>query len=171
MALVIHTYSFLFFHFVINSFSALNNNLKGFIPVLDDNGKIIGYKTSVGGADTVFPFSSLGTATFVQVVNQLMINGAGTSGTYTFSEDCPLAICMWVKFWQGVYDRDTTNYLLTGNYGAINTIMHKISHYASEYWTLEIKLMTIQNIQAGAVLTTDFKQGGHMTYVGVHIAQ
>lgn len=33
------------------------NNLKGFEPILDSTGKITGYKTSVGGADTVFPFS------------------------------------------------------------------------------------------------------------------
>jgi len=37
-------------------FSTLNNNLKGFEPILDNTGKITGYKTSVGGADTVFPF-------------------------------------------------------------------------------------------------------------------
>jgi len=36
---------------------ALNNNLKGFSPVLDETGKITGYKTDIGGADTVFPFS------------------------------------------------------------------------------------------------------------------
>lgn len=36
----------------------LYNNLKGFEPILDSTGKITGYKTSVGGADTVFPFSA-----------------------------------------------------------------------------------------------------------------
>lgn len=52
-----------------DAFSAANMNdleeriheefglLKGFTPILDPSGKIIGYKTSVGGADTVFPFS------------------------------------------------------------------------------------------------------------------
>ncbi len=35
----------------------LNNNLKGFTPIVDDTGKITGYKTQAG-ADTVFPFSS-----------------------------------------------------------------------------------------------------------------
>lgn len=33
-------------------------NLGGFTPIIDETGKITGYKTSVGGADTVFPFSS-----------------------------------------------------------------------------------------------------------------
>lgn len=36
----------------------LNDNLKGFEPVIDENtGKITGYKTTIGGADTVFPFT------------------------------------------------------------------------------------------------------------------
>lgn len=33
-------------------------SLGGFTPVIDDTGKITGYKTKIGGADTVFPFSS-----------------------------------------------------------------------------------------------------------------
>ena len=35
----------------------LNNNLGGFTPIMDETGKITGYKTKIGGADTVFPFS------------------------------------------------------------------------------------------------------------------
>lgn len=37
----------------------LNKQLGGFTPIINDAGKITGYKTSVGGADTVFPFSGL----------------------------------------------------------------------------------------------------------------
>ncbi len=38
--------------------TALNDNLQGFTPVIDEStGKITGYKTTLGGADTVFPFS------------------------------------------------------------------------------------------------------------------
>lgn len=38
---------------------ALNNKLCGFQPIVDPStGKITGYKTDVGGADTVFPFSN-----------------------------------------------------------------------------------------------------------------
>lgn len=37
----------------------LNDKLAGFEPVLDSTGKITGYKTNVGGADTVFPFSDI----------------------------------------------------------------------------------------------------------------
>lgn len=41
-------------------FSELNDKLKGFEPVIDENtGKMTGYKTAVGGADTVFPFSTI----------------------------------------------------------------------------------------------------------------
>ena len=39
-------------------FDELNSNLGGFTPVIDETGKITGYKTSAGGADTVFPFKS-----------------------------------------------------------------------------------------------------------------
>lgn len=35
---------------------ALNNKLAGFEPILNSAGKITGYKTDIGGADTVFPF-------------------------------------------------------------------------------------------------------------------
>lgn len=34
----------------------LKNRLAGFEPILDATGKINGYKTDLGGADTVFPF-------------------------------------------------------------------------------------------------------------------
>lgn len=38
-------------------FSALNDKLKGFEPVINEaTGQITGYKTALGGADTVFPF-------------------------------------------------------------------------------------------------------------------
>lgn len=37
----------------------LDTNLGGFNPVIDETGKITGYKTTKGGADTVFPFSSI----------------------------------------------------------------------------------------------------------------
>lgn len=36
--------------------AALSNKLAGFEPVCDSTGEITGYKTDVGGADTVFPF-------------------------------------------------------------------------------------------------------------------
>lgn len=43
----------------INSaLNTLNTNLGGFTPVIDDTGRITGYKTTVG-ADTVFPFKNM----------------------------------------------------------------------------------------------------------------
>lgn len=39
--------------------STINNNLGGFTPIIDETGKITGYKTSVGDADTVFPFNNI----------------------------------------------------------------------------------------------------------------
>ena len=47
----------------------LYNNLKGFEPILDSTGKITGYKTSVGGADTVFPFPGNYTLKFRLTIN------------------------------------------------------------------------------------------------------
>lgn len=40
------------------NFEALNENLGGFTPVIDETGEISGYKTTLGGADTVFPFNA-----------------------------------------------------------------------------------------------------------------
>lgn len=41
---------------VQNELDELNMNLGGFTPIIDETGKITGYKTNVRGADTVFPF-------------------------------------------------------------------------------------------------------------------
>lgn len=59
----------------------VNSSLKGFEPILDDTGKITGYKTEIGGADTVFPFS--GSA----IKDTVYIGGfynSNKSVTYTF---------------------------------------------------------------------------------------
>lgn len=39
--------------------TGLYSDLGGFEPVIDETGRITGYKTTVGGADTVFPFSEI----------------------------------------------------------------------------------------------------------------
>lgn len=39
--------------------TGLYSDLGGFEPIIDETGKITGYKTTVGGADTVFPFSEV----------------------------------------------------------------------------------------------------------------
>lgn len=44
----------------IPTYISLNRSLDtlgGFTPVIDETGKITGYKTKIGGADSVFPFS------------------------------------------------------------------------------------------------------------------
>ena len=53
----------------------LNNKLGGFEPVLDAAGKITGYKTNVGGADTVFPFRSITESSF-SLLSQKYISAA-----------------------------------------------------------------------------------------------
>lgn len=81
------------------SISSANNNLAqlgGFAPVIDpDTGKITGYTTTIGGADTVFPFSNPMSDGIYQLtyayVNCGLDNMADypvleelTPGTYTF---------------------------------------------------------------------------------------
>ena len=55
--------------------TCLNSSLKGFEPIVDDTGKITGYKTTQGGADTVFPFKS-----GPEIINL----GTVSNGTRTF---------------------------------------------------------------------------------------
>ena len=65
-------------------FGALNDNLKGFTPVLDEStGKITGYKTTIGGADTVFPFS--GNRIYIEKVSVTGPNGYGGSAYLYFN--------------------------------------------------------------------------------------
>lgn len=54
---------------IADEFGSINNNLKGFEPILDSTGKITGYKTALGGADTVFPFSGNYTLKFRLTIN------------------------------------------------------------------------------------------------------
>ena len=59
----------------IKCVNQLNSSLKGFEPIVDDTGKITGYKTTQGGADTVFPFKS-----GPEIINL----GTVSNGTRTF---------------------------------------------------------------------------------------
>lgn len=61
----------------------LNDNLKGFEPVLDSSGKITGYKTALGGADTVFPFKK-STVLYLGIVD--WTHYSGKSNTYDFRQ-------------------------------------------------------------------------------------
>lgn len=47
--------------------------MQGFKPIIDDSGKITGYTTNIGGADTVFPF---------RVQEAITISISGTSKNY-----------------------------------------------------------------------------------------
>ena len=70
-------------------------DLGGFKPVIDENtGEITGYKTTIGGADTVFPFNTTGKGdvyafsgyrTYCDVTNAktLKFNKPGTNNTVT----------------------------------------------------------------------------------------
>lgn len=62
-----------------------NQILGGFTPVIDETGKITGYTTSVGGADTVFPFSEGGKE---KLYNALRYSNFGLTEDMTFDEMC-----------------------------------------------------------------------------------
>lgn len=61
----------------------LNDNLQGFTPILDETGKITGYKTAVGGADTVFPFKK---GTVLPLGTIEWTHYSGKTNTYDFSQ-------------------------------------------------------------------------------------
>ena len=59
----------------------LNSDLGGFHPIFDATGRITGYRTAVGGADTVFPFSKgFGGGIAFDILAQ--IRSANMSGDY-----------------------------------------------------------------------------------------
>ena len=60
------------------------NNLGGFTPIIDVDGKITGYKTKAG-ADTVFPFSEGGKE---KLYNSLKYSNFGLTEDMTFDEMC-----------------------------------------------------------------------------------
>lgn len=59
--------------------STLNNNLKGFTPILDSTGKITGYKTQAG-ADTVFPFSD--SSSYIESITIFGFGNRNTDNPY-----------------------------------------------------------------------------------------
>ena len=97
---------------------AINSNLKGFEPVLDDSGKITGYKTDLGGADTVFPFNS--SEIVMQYINAVPYQGTPDTKTfsYTANKDCTLHI-MAGSGGFGVVTSSHTLIKKSGNYAAV----------------------------------------------------
>ncbi len=60
-------------------------SLGGFTPVIDESGKITGYTTEIGGADTVFPFSGGNTA--LLAFEAAPVNAVSNEATNVFSND------------------------------------------------------------------------------------
>lgn len=60
--------------------------LGGFKPVIDEStGKITGYKTTIGGADTVFPFSGSASGTLIIAYRYLLVVQYKPTGSSSFS--------------------------------------------------------------------------------------
>lgn len=62
-----------------DAFEEVNNNLKGFTPILDSTGKITGYKTQAG-ADTVFPFSD--SSSYIESITIFGFGNRNTDNPY-----------------------------------------------------------------------------------------
>ncbi len=54
--------------------TGLYSDLGGFEPIIDETGKITGYKTTVGGADTVFPFSEVDKSALIEALSSSGLN-------------------------------------------------------------------------------------------------
>lgn len=117
-------------------FGELNDNLKGFEPIIDpETGQITGYKTTVG-ADTVFPFSNNFT-TYKQIFGNSLtadtdykfaifialgeITGANLNG-YSIMEDCLKVTATSFRmllYQKSISEGDTLSFTEEANYQAI----------------------------------------------------
>lgn len=122
--------------------SQINNNLAqlgSFTPVIDDTGKITGYTTTKGGADTVFPFSfvdltlqgtysdkSTVTVTIPQGVTEIIVmTASATNSTNAFVAGCSGDV--FVHFEEllrrnvhsGTYGVSVTKVFLSGKEGTL----------------------------------------------------
>lgn len=103
----------------------LINNLKGFTPVVDSTGKITGYKTDVGGAGTVFPFS----CGIVKEDEEIAISTESFTGIITF----PLSKPFDVK----CIKNDAINH--------VGTTYHILEVYQSDKWNACVAGQTYKN--------------------------
>lgn len=100
-----------------NEFGEINKSLSalgGFEPVIDEStGKITGYKTAIGGADTVFPFSSLPTT---YTTKSSTANGSGAS--ITLDKDYKLVIAVFTVWGHPSYSpKGIKNCTMLGTFG------------------------------------------------------
>lgn len=118
-----------------------NKTLGGFTPIIDETGKITGYKTSVGGADTVFPFtkpsflSSDWTSKFT----------SGVSSSLIMNDSCVMMLQNSIPSQQTNYISelwspfiDITNY----NNLKLNVFSRKKSQNTQDYYSPKIYLQS-----------------------------
>lgn len=85
----------------------LSNKLAGFSPILDSTGRITGYKTDVGGADTVFPFSNAKAGSFVSAMGEEHIIDLGFEPSFVCVYLMTNNVCRWTY----LSEWSTTKYL------------------------------------------------------------
>ena len=111
--------------------TGLYSDLGGFEPVIDETGKITGYKTTVGGADTVFPFNEIDRAK--------LIDALSSSGLGLTIDSTPEQIYKALKakfpndivfFDNGIYDPENISFTL-----GIKSALGKNNIYQTYYAT------------------------------------
>ena len=87
------------------------NTLGGFTPVIDAFGKITGYTTTKGGADTVFPFSSEISETYVvDPTTYARFDSNNSAGTRSWSKpSSEYNYCIWTMLNQNYADKVVIN--------------------------------------------------------------
>lgn len=124
------------------------SSLKGFEPILDETGKITGYKTEIGGADTVFPFSS-----GCNIITTLT-HGQNQALTYTFTDDYESVILATAN----VDDAGNHAPSVKVSSGTISRLAYSYRQNISRY--LNFAVYKLSNIQKGSTLTVT--TGGYL---------
>lgn len=125
-----------------NEFDTVNSSLGGFTPVIDETGKITGYKTKAG-ADTVFPFSGgfNGADIYMSGTNSgnLSKTELASKGQYFYGFEYDDSAKKFTVLYDGTY-----SYMLstTSSYTSLY-INDKLIEYATQnrqiYNTIELK--------------------------------
>lgn len=106
-----------------------------------------GYKTGIGGADTVFPFKSSNLA--------LIAKKTYTNGTlelsHTFESRCPLCFCVAISFANVVHTYDIVVCTAESNSAEISRI-EKVQWDYSTAWTMTCEVYKISDLMAGDTL-------------------
>ena len=116
--------------------------------VVDSTGKITGYSTNTGGADTVFPFSSKN----LSLITTGQMNGNNVSRTYTFDKTYDNVFCVL----SSAKDNDI---YVTADLSSSNPNLIKSQVYTCEVsgsdgsWCVRTIYGTLKDVKIGDTIT------------------